>query len=168
MTNQEYKFPPLKERLKDPIIFFLSLGGIGFLPKAPGTWGTLATFPFFYLFYAYGVPPIFLIPPLLGAFATGCLAAQNVQRRGLGADPSWVVVDEAVGLFCAYLCLPLAGQTTTLSFISLILFRFFDIIKIWPISIVDQKMKSGLGVMLDDVLAGLFAGILTHAYSLLS
>lgn len=135
----------------------LSWGGVGYIPWAPGTFGTIAALPFIYLFsnipisYAY----IFFIFLL----SISIVFAHNVQIKLNVFDPGWIVVDEVLGIFCAWIFLPIWNLYYILTLF--ILFRFFDIVKIWPANWVDKKMKSGAGTILDDIVSGLYvAGII--------
>jgi len=131
--------------------------GSGFSPIAPGTagslvallpWLALATLPLPY--YALAL----VIAFLLGVWA----CAWIVKRLGV-ADPGFAVWDEFVGLWIALT--PLVGSPGSWAWITagFILFRIFDIWKPWPVSWADRNVDGGLGVMLDDVVAGLYAAI---------
>jgi phosphatidylglycerophosphatase A len=117
----------------NPALFVATLGGIGRLKPAPGTWGSLVALP--------------LLVTLLGFVAT-----REVLRDAPDEDPGWIVVDEAAGMLIA-----LAGLTAEASIwgvlIAFGLFRIFDIFKPWPISWADQQ-SGAFGVMLDDIVAG--------------
>lgn len=144
--------------IKNPI-HFISLGfGAGLAPKAPGTFGTLV-----------GIPAVLLFAPLgvqayLGVVAFFALAGIYLcQQTGdaLGqSDHSAIVWDEIVGYMIAMIAIPVSWQSLLIAFL---IFRFFDIRKPWPIKWFDQKVKGGLGVMLDDVVAGLFTLVILHA-----
>lgn len=133
--------------------------GIGLLPKAPGTWGSLAAVPF-----AYGINhltgPIGLTLAALVLFALGIWAAGIFSRHSDRSDPQAVVVDEVAGQWTA---LVFAGGDILLYAAGFALFRLFDIWKPWPISWADRRVGGGLGIMLDDMIAGLFAGGLVWA-----
>jgi len=139
-------------------IQFLALGfGSGLAPKAPGTFGTLAALPVFLLltmltpfYYAISV----LVMSIAGIYICG-KAASDVGVHDHGA----IVWDEFVGFFITMFMVPVSWQSILLGFI---LFRFFDILKPWPISFIDKKMTGGLGIMFDDVIAGVFALIIMH------
>ncbi|MCA3325651.1 MAG: phosphatidylglycerophosphatase A [Roseomonas sp.] len=123
-----------------------TLGGIGRLKPAPGTWGSLV------------VLPVALLGPLaallLGLLVTlvGVYAVRAVLRETPDQDPAWIVVDEAAGMLLA-----LAGLSVDASIWGMLiafgLFRVFDILKPWPVSWADQQ-KGAFGVMLDDIVAG--------------
>jgi len=130
----------------NPALLVATLGGIGRLNPAPGTWGSLVVLPL----VVFG--PVIAL--LLGLLVTllGFFATREVLRDAPDEDPGWIVVDEAAGMLIA-----LAGLTTEASIwgvlIAFGLFRVFDIFKPWPISWADQQ-KGALGVMLDDIVAG--------------
>lgn len=143
--------------LKNPI-HLLSLGfGTGLAPKAPGTFGTLVGIPAVLLFAPLGVDAyigVVLAFALLGIFLCGETGKVLKQH-----DAPAIVWDEIVGYMIAMIAIPLAWQTLLLAFV---LFRFFDILKPWPIRAADKHMKGGLGVMVDDILAGLFTLAIMH------
>ncbi|MCA3416032.1 MAG: phosphatidylglycerophosphatase A [Roseomonas sp.] len=123
-----------------------TMGGIGRLKPAPGTWGSLVVLPAALL----GPVPAFVLAMLVSLI--GFYAVREVLRDTLDQDPGWIVVDEAAGMLLA-----LAGLSLDASIwgvlIAFGLFRVFDIFKPWPISWADQQ-KGALGVMLDDMVAG--------------
>ena len=137
----------------------LSLGfGSGLMPKAPGTFGTLAALPFYYLMasllsdWQYMLACVVLL--VLGVYLCG------VTGKCLESDDHPAIVwDEFVGFFITMMFVPLNPLLMVLGFM---FFRIFDILKPWPISVIDSRIKGGLGVMLDDVLAGLFALACMH------
>ncbi|NLJ12273.1 MAG: phosphatidylglycerophosphatase A [Gammaproteobacteria bacterium] len=138
---------------------FLAFGfGTGLARKAPGTWGTLAGLAV--------MPLIYLLPLWLGLVVIVLAAIFGVWLCGqvaedLGVhDHGGIVWDEMVGVWITLIFLPNAWQWWILGFL---LFRFFDILKPWPISLLDRNLGGGLGIMLDDVLAGIFAAVLLYA-----
>lgn len=153
--------------LKRLDILFLSFFGVGFLPKAPGTWGTLATLPFLYAIGRFNPPYIFFIPFLIIMTLISSFIADSVQKRFDLHDPQFIVIDEVLGMTTAWLFI----QTHNLShlFILFVLFRFFDIVKIWPASYFDKKVHHGYGTIVDDIVSGLFAGlvylVINHFFS---
>ena len=86
------------------------------------------------------------------------IAGRSARELGLD-DPSGIVIDEIVGLLVTLTAAPVSWQAVALGFL---LFRLFDILKPWPISVLDRRIHGGLGIMLDDVLAGLAASICLH------
>ena len=143
--------------LKKPEILFLSFFGVGFIPKAPGTFGSLATLPFLYLLGLLHPPFFLFIPFILILTGASCYIADSVQKQLSLHDPQWIVIDEVIGMSVTWLFI----STHSLShlFLQFILFRFFDIVKFWPASYFDQKVDHGSGTILDDVVSGIYAGI---------
>jgi len=143
--------------LSDPI-HFLALGfGSGLSPKAPGTFGTLAAVPIFlalsvFSVYVYSLVTLFVC--LSGIYICG-KAAVDAGVHDHGA----IVWDEIAGFLITMLLVPVSWQSVLVGFL---LFRFFDILKPWPISYIDKKIHGGFGIMLDDIVAGLMALICMH------
>lgn len=131
----------------------LSLGlGSGCMSRAPGTWGTLAGLLVYGLFF--WVPLAVYLVVVVTAFVVGIyLCARTARALGVHDDGA-IVWDEFVGIWIA-----LAFQPTEPAWIAaaFVVFRFFDIVKPWPISWLDRRVSGGLGIMVDDVLAGLYA-----------
>jgi len=141
-----------KHLLRDPG-HLLSFGfGSGLSPYAPGTAGTLAAIPFYLL--------LSLLPPAGYVLATlaCCVLGVYLCRRttlALGVhDHAAIVWDEFAGLFITMAFVPVSLINVILGFC---LFRIFDIVKPWPASVIDTRLRGGLGVMLDDVVAGVYA-----------
>lgn len=129
---------------------FLALGfGAGLAPRAPGTFGTLAALPCFALLFWLGGRSL-VTAAAVALFLAGCYAA-GVAGRALGAaDHGSIVIDEIAAFLLVLLATPLAWWWFALAFG---LFRLFDIVKPWPIRLADQRIKGGIGVMFDDLLA---------------
>lgn len=139
--------------LKNPI-HLLAFGlGSGLAPKAPGTFGTLAAIPVWWLLLS-GVPDWAYACVLLSGFAFGVLICERTSKDLGVHDHGGIVWDEWIGLWITYLWLPDGWLWVVYGFA---LFRLFDIIKPWPISWLDRRVKGGLGIMIDDVVAGLLA-----------
>jgi phosphatidylglycerophosphatase A len=141
-----------------PEILFLSLFGIGFIPKAPGTWGTVAMLPFLYLLTVLETPPFLLVPFIIVVTIISSFLSEYVQKQNELHDPGWIVIDEALGISVAWLFMS-GNQPHHLLFI-FALFRFFDIVKPFPINYLDKNIKHGAGVIIDDIVSGLFAGLI--------
>lgn len=124
----------------------------GYLPKAPGTWGSLAGLLLFFLLHKLSLPVYIAI--IAGLFIVGSFAAGETEKILDTKDPGVVVIDEIVGQLVALIAIPVSPLNLTLAFI---LFRIFDIVKPFPIRFVDQRFHGGLGIMLDDVVAGVFS-----------
>ena len=145
---------------------FSTFFGAGLLPIAPGTWGSLVALPLgFLLHYGGGFP--FLLAATIIIFALGLWATDKATAGKEDHDPSEIVIDEVVGQWIALMPLsfglwhqgfepsvfPWPGWVG-----AFVLFRVFDVWKPWPVSWADN-MHTPLGVMLDDVLAGIMAAI---------
>jgi phosphatidylglycerophosphatase A len=149
-----------KELIKRPICF-LGLGfGSGLAPKAPGTFGTLAAVPIVWGMQSLSLTNYLLVT--LIAFIVGIWICQQSAQWLQMEDPSAVVWDEIVGYMVTMIAAPQGWEWLVLGFI---LFRIFDIWKPWPIKWADQKLHGGFGIMVDDVIAGVFALILIQCIS---
>ncbi len=127
--------------------------GVGSIPFAPGTWGSL-----FAVLLIYNIvflqEWIILLTVLIVAFSWWVCVEVHKEIK---SDSSEIVIDEFAGMFVA--CMFINHNFISLVF-AFLFFRFFDIVKPWPISWFDINIKNGLGILIDDLLAGLFAGIL--------
>ena len=135
--------------------------GSGFAPTAPGTAGSLAALPLIWVLF-YSNSPWLVVAVTVFLFVAGTWAAGVVGQSWGEVDHGSIVIDEVVGMVLA-VSLPfyLLGQWVDLlavAGLSFITFRCFDIVKPWPVSLIDRRMKTGMGVMIDDVAAGLYAG----------
>lgn len=146
-----------KVSIKNPI-HFISLGfGSGLIPKAPGTYGSLAALPICMLLVY--LPWQVQIAVAVLTFFVGWYAS-SVTEKAMGMhDNSAIVIDEFDGMFISIICFPSVWYYAIFAFV---LFRIFDILKPFPISMLDKRIGGGLGVMLDDALAGLFALASAH------
>lgn len=136
----------------DKLIMAIATGlGLGYLPVAPGTWGTLLAFPVHFALkmltpsgYGIGLAAILLI-----AIAAAGSAEKILDRK----DPGVVVIDEVAGMLVA-----LIGAPDRLVFLAaaFLIFRFFDIVKPMPIRLIDRRINGGIGIVADDLAAGLF------------
>ena len=156
------KFPNLLK----PSHIFATLFGVGFLPFAPGTWGSLfGLILFFYtniylsinvqLFYLF-LLVIILFAILVCFFATKELGDNEKDQKS-------IVIDELAGVWIAFI--PVSGivmmqDFLTYSVLAFLLFRVFDIWKPYPIGFIDKKIKNYIGIVLDDLVAGLYAAII--------
>ncbi len=146
------------ERLSRLIATFF---GAGYAPKAPGTVGTCAALPLYFLLRMMTLPRYLLVIGVLTLL--GAAASTRVEAQW-GKDPSRVVIDEVVGLLIALVSRPKGVKEICLAFV---LFRFFDIIKPPPVSSM-ESLPGGAGIMADDMAAGalsalVLAGIRTAA-----
>lgn len=144
--------PTLKELLTNPNHFFAFGFGSGLMRRAPGTFGTLAAIPIFWLIQDLSWPVY--LSWLVVTFALGIYWCDR-SSKALGVhDHGGIVWDEMVSYWLTMFLAP-AGWGWML--IGFVLFRFFDIIKPWPINIIDRKVGGGFGIMIDDVFAAGYA-----------
>jgi phosphatidylglycerophosphatase A len=164
---------------KDYLALAIATCGVGYLPLAPGTWGSLvgigvfilvrgaamkmffglgATRRFNLLNVYYGVIVFELV--VVSAIALiGIWAASRTEKLSAKKDPGKVVIDEVVGQFIALIPVPFVlGAAWWTAILAFILFRFFDIVKPYPAGKL-ESLESGLGIMADDVVAGVYAAI---------
>jgi len=130
--------------------------GLGRAPKAAGTVGSLGALPFAYLLHWAGGPLLLGLGAVLISLL-GYYAIRSYLAAYGGEDPGEIVIDEVAGQWIALI---LAPQTLIGYALGFALFRFFDIVKPWPVSWADQKLGGALGVLLDDLIAGAMAAIL--------
>lgn len=132
---------------------FCALGfGLGLAPKAPGTFGTLAALPFIFLTMGQSLwlqLALAIAICLFGFWVCG----QAAKDVGVHDHPA-IVWDEVAGFYITMMAVTINLQTLVVGFI---LFRFFDIVKPWPIKLLDKHVKGGFGIMVDDILAGVFS-----------
>jgi phosphatidylglycerophosphatase A len=141
-----------------------SLGGVGFLAGAPGTYGSLLALPLAYGIHLVG--GFWLLLALTIAAAVGGLISCRQLWRSEDSDPSWIVIDELVGQWIALFPVSYGAAMMSLEpwrlwpgwLAAFLLFRLFDIWKPWPVNRADA-LGTPLGIMLDDVLAGVLAAV---------
>ncbi|MDW3184125.1 phosphatidylglycerophosphatase A [Roseobacter sp.] len=139
--------------------------GVGYIRPAPGTWGSLVALPWGWLLHVLGGFPLLLLGIFAG-FAKGWWATAIMTKGSADHDPSEIVVDEVVGQWIALLPLSYAAWSMGMNILvmwpgwiaAFLLFRLFDILKPGPVGWADRR-GDALGVMLDDVIAGVFAAI---------
>lgn len=136
--------------------------GSGLSPVAPGTMGTLAAIPFVFALKGLGETGFWIALILL--FLLGIQVCGSVSRKLGVHDHGGIVWDEMVGYWLTVAFVPLQWEWLLAAFL---LFRFFDIVKPWPIRQLDRKVSGGLGIMIDDVLAAVFAMITMGAFQYL-
>ena len=124
----------------------------GYLPKAPGTWGSLVGLLFFFLIHTLSLPVYIAV--VAGIFIVGSFAAGEAEKILDNRDPGAVVIDEIVGMLVTMIAVPATALNMALGFI---LFRIFDIVKPFPVNLFDKRFHGGLGIMLDDVVAGIYS-----------
>ncbi|MCA0850327.1 phosphatidylglycerophosphatase A family protein [Salipiger thiooxidans] len=140
---------------------------VGFLKPAPGTWGSLAALP-----VAYGILLIggfwLLLAATVAAFVLGYIATRAITVTGEDHDPSWIVIDEVVGQWIALFPVAYGAMMMSVEIWRLypgwitgfLFFRLFDIWKPWLVGQADRR-GDAMGVMLDDVIAGVFSAIVS-------
>lgn len=132
---------------------FIATGALsGYLPKAPGTWGSILGVAIWAGLHRLELLPYLATLAALFVVGTACAgSAEKILDRG---DPQIVVIDEIVGQLIALTAAPFHPAAALLGFV---LFRAFDIFKPFPVNWLDKHIHGGLGIMLDDVAAGLYA-----------
>lgn len=147
MTN-----PTFKQLLTNPNHLFAFGFGSGLAPKAPGTFGTLAAIPVFWLIQDLSWP--LYLSWLVVTFILGVYWCDR-SAKALGVhDHGGIVWDEMVGYWLTMFFAPVGWLWILGGFV---LFRFFDILKPWPINIIDRRVGGGFGIMVDDIVAALYA-----------
>jgi len=145
-------------------ILLLATGlGVGYSPVAPGTLGTLIAIPVYY-FLSNILSPIYEIT-LVGFFFLSVWISENAERFYGKKDDQKIVIDEIIGFLITMLWVP---QTLLFVIIGFFLFRFFDILKPFPIRHLEKGFKGGFGVVLDDVVAGVYGNIILHLIYLIA
>ena len=143
-------------------IVIASTFGVGYLPLAPGTWASAIVLPIIWFISSvyswFALIPFFIIVSLLSLWST------SAAEQKWGKDPSKMVIDEWAGQILTFFLVPLSldlNEHWLVLLIGFILFRFFDILKPFGIGKL-QKIEGGLGVLLDDLLAGLYALVILN------
>jgi phosphatidylglycerophosphatase A len=127
--------------------------GTGLLPVMPGTWGSLAALPCAWAIRSrWGVTGLAIAAAI--TFAVGAWAAGTIAKTSGVKDPGAIVIDEVAAQWLVLLAAPLDLLSYAAAFL---LFRIFDIWKPWPVGLADRRVPGGLGVMLDDLLAAVYA-----------
>ena len=140
------------KHLKDPVVLIAVGFGSGLAPKAPGTAGTLIAIPLYMLMQPLPLISYLLITTCL--FIAGIwICAYAAEKLGVHDHPS-IVFDEIVGYLITMIAAPEGWQLIIVGFV---LFRLLDAIKPWPISWFDRNITGGMGIMVDDVVAGIVA-----------
>ena len=143
--------------LRDPVHFLAFGFGSGLAPRAPGTFGTLAAVPLYLLLAQL---PLAAYAAVLAAVIAAGIYVCGESARRLGVhDHSGIVWDEFAGFFLTMLLVPATWATVLAGFV---LFRFFDVVKPWPIRWLDRHVHGGVGIMADDLLAGAWACACLH------
>lgn len=155
--------PPIPEAVWQKPLYFVAFGlGSGTIPFAPGTFGTLLAIPFYLLLKPL---PLFAYLLFVVAFIIISSWISDVVSKQIKVhDHPGMNIDEFAGFFVTMINAPSGALWVLLGFV---LFRFFDIIKPWPINYLDKNVHGGIGVVLDDVVAGFFALIIIQILKLL-
>ncbi|MCK5902129.1 MAG: phosphatidylglycerophosphatase A [Cocleimonas sp.] len=145
--------PQLNKTVLSSPVHFLAFGfGSGLAPIAPGTFGTLAAVPLYLLINQFSLA-VYLLFVVLSILVGFYLCGKSSELLGVH-DHSGIVWDEFAGFFITMIAAPQGWQWIILGFA---LFRLFDIWKPYPINLIDQKVSGGVGIMMDDVVAGIYA-----------
>lgn len=129
--------------------------GVGFSPFAPGTLGTLVVGVPVYLVFSHFTWPLYAVTVIAFTFL-GIYVSQEAEKLWQKKDPSWIVIDEVVGLqYTLFLVTPTVVHVC----IGFLLFRFFDIVKPFPVRWCERHLPGGYGVVGDDVAAGIYGSI---------
>lgn len=146
-----------KIRVQDYLALAIATWGVGYLPLAPGTFGSIVAVGIFLLIVGLGSVAVLLA--IVVVTLAGIWAGSRTEVISGRKDPGKVVVDEVAGQLIALLPLALAGRWPVWAVIvSFILFRFFDIVKPYPANRL-QLLHGGVGIMFDDLVAGVYAAV---------
>ena len=154
--------PTLQKRVNQFILFWATGFGVGYSPLAPGTLGTLIAIPVYY-FLSNILSPIYEIT-LISFFFFAVWISENSETFFRKKDDQRIVIDEMIGFLITMLWVP---KTILFIVIGFFLFRFFDILKPFPIRHLERRLKGGFGVVLDDVMAGVYANIILRLIHLI-
>lgn len=145
----------MSSKIKPLISFFATGFGAGYAPFAPGTFGTLVGLPLWWVIQ--DLSAVSYLSVVIVLFIAGVPLCGWMSRELGVEDAPLIVWDEIVGLLVALFLVPAGWLWVGVGFL---FFRVFDIMKPWPIGLIDSKIKGGVGIMLDDLVAALFAFIL--------
>ena len=150
---------PARKILTDPVNFLAFGFGTGLAPVAPGTFGSLPGVLLFWLTLDFGLYVQLAVAAALALIGVW-ICGESARRIGVH-DHGGIVWDEIVGM---YVTLFLAPESVFGFVLAFVLFRVMDIVKPWPIRDLDHSMRGGVGIMLDDLLAALYAALLLALY----
>ena len=159
------KFP----NLKNPFHFLATLGGIGLVPLAPGTAGSIFGWILFIILSHYVGMYTFLV--LIGfVMILAVISSSKASKDLVEKDHKSIVIDELAGIWVAMYPVLFVASTqyerSLYAILALIFFRLFDIFKPYPISYIDKNFKNGLGIVLDDLIAGIYSAIFATSITL--
>lgn len=158
---RNYMPPPVPDSIWQNPLHFIAFGfGSGALPRAPGTWGTLFAIPFYLALRDFNYFIYFLIITLI--ILASIWICDRVEKEMHVHDHQGMCLDEIVGYLVTMFAAPHGIKWIVIGFL---LFRLFDIWKPYPIRTIDEKLSGGAGVILDDVLAGIYSCIIIHLLS---
>ncbi len=146
-----------KSKKEDWVLFLASGCGLGALPKAPGTWGSLGALPLWFLFSWLSNSWYLLLVLIISWFAIR--VADEAGKYLRVTDSPVIVIDEIAGLMLALTGVPLGFGNLLTAFL---LFRFFDIVKPFPANWCEENLAGGLGVVADDLVAGIMTWVVMH------
>lgn len=146
---------PCTGMMRDPVHWLAFGFGSGCIPWAPGTFGTISAVPVFLLLNGTTLS-VYLSITAMMFFVGIWICGKTTEKLNVHDHPG-IVWDEIVGYLVTMTAAP---QGWTWIIIGFVLFRIFDILKPWPISIADKRVSGGLGIMLDDVIAGIFSFVI--------
>jgi phosphatidylglycerophosphatase A len=144
-------------------LLFATGFGVGYSPIAPGTLGTLIAIPAYY-FLSEIPSPLYEIT-IIGFFFLSVWFSENAETFLGKKDDRRIVIDEMIGFLITMLWVP---KTIPFILIGFFLFRFFDILKPFPIRRLEKRLKGGFGIVLDDVTAGIYANIVLQVIDLIA
>ena len=145
---------PIPPRLLLDPRHLLAVGlGSGLSPFAPGTMGTIAAIPPYLLLAQLELLPYLAV--LVAGFVLGVYLCEFTSRALNVHDHGGIVWDEFIGFWITMIAVPALNWQWVLT--GFVLFRFFDIVKPWPVKLADKRIGGGFGIMIDDVLAGIYA-----------
>ncbi|UCD70456.1 MAG: phosphatidylglycerophosphatase A [Syntrophobacterales bacterium] len=140
------------------IVIFLATGCFaGYSPVAPGTAGTLVAIPIY--FFLFRLSPFYYAAILLSSIYIAIWASDRAEVLLQSRDCRHIVIDEMVGFLVAMFMVPSTGKNIVLGFF---LFRALDIVKPFPIRAIEEKVRGGYGVVLDDIVAGIYTNLIIH------
>lgn len=142
-------------KFKEKIILWAAIGGgLGRIPKAPGTFGTLGAIPFIFLFDSFS--PGWATLGIVTLIVVSIWICDRAEAMIGSKDPGCIVLDEVAGYTLAMAGMPVTFSTLAVGFIA---FRFFDIVKPGPVRYFERRFIGGPGIVLDDIVAGLLSAV---------
>ena len=144
--------------MKKALIFgAATLGGVGKLPLYPGTWGSLFTLPLVWYLSNFSLTVFLTFTVCLFFFAV--FVSFLYEKEFSKKDPKEIVIDESAGILVSFIGISWSWPHVVMGFL---LFRFFDIVNPFPVNWFDKQIKNGWGVVLDDIMAGVYTCLTLH------